>query len=218
MKDFKISFLVVFVLFSFKLSYSQELERNISIFRTAYTNTQFTASKDIQQIVKRTNFLIRKHTKLAAMKGLRQYHIFELYPCGSFYSRRDYENGNFLLDLEYGYVMVKNPSKLKRLFTKGNKYMRGRTIVTDSLGNLVAYGDASYLFFVKQSNEKNDVYQKIAKLFYERKIDYVFYTLQYPDIYVCITANNMFVIESQTRGLITKTWEDFLQTREGVSK
>lgn len=193
-------------------SFGQEREHNIHLFMQQFTDGVSYFSKDVESLRKRTDFLIRKDPVLSSMVGIRQYHIYSLYPCGSYIWRIEYEDASFLFNLVYGYYTIRG-NFLNRLFSKKMKYMRDRTVITDSLGNLVAYGDARSIFVPQIPLSENDDEVEIAKLFFENRIDFVFDLFQYPNTYICIRENNLFVLEAGTNGLEHSSWESFLEKK-----
>lgn len=89
--------------------------------------------------------------------------------------------------------------------------MRDRTIVTDSIGQLVAYGDARSLFVPVANGFNED--SEIARLFFEKKIDFAFDLFLHPNTYICLCGNNIFVLKSGKDGLVHCSWENFLDEK-----
>lgn len=200
MKYYRTKLITLFMLVSI-CSFGQGMQGNILFLRQSFDNYVETYRlKDVERLKKRTSSLIKKNPYLSSLKGLRQYHIFELYPCGTFYGKKDYEEATFLMDLQYGYYRVKG-------FFGKKKYMRDRTIITDSIGNLVAYGDATLLFIPAKPWLALD--SEIARLFFSGEIDMAFYTLQYPGRYVCLKDDHLYVLEKVAGKFEFRDWKSF---------
>lgn len=204
MKYYRTKLIILFMFVSI-CSFGQGMKGHILLFRQSFVNSNITNRfKDVEHLKKRTSSLIKKNPYLSSLKGLRQYHIFELYPCGSFYGNKDYEDAAFLLDLRYGYYDVK-------VFFRKKKYMRDRTIITDSIGNIVAYGCARFLFVPNKPKKEDphDLDSEIARLFFSGEIDMAFYTLQYPNRYICLKDEHLYVLESVAGNLKFREWRSF---------
>ncbi len=87
--------------------------------------------------------------------------------------------------------------------------IRTTTLITDSLGNLVAGGDA-HLVYGRTSFDSNDV--KLAKMFFDKEIDFAFYlegTLL--SRYIGIKGNNLFAFEATKEGLKIYSWRELIE-------
>ncbi len=193
--------LLVLILIMPMSSVGQDMQNRVKLFKNSFTSPIVpTRLRDIENQKKRVNNLIRKNPKLSSIKGLRQYHILEMYPCGRFYEKKDIESATFLQDLEYGYYSIGK-----------KKYMRDITIITDSIGNIVAHGNANILFVpTKWTDEAcGALYSEIAKLLFKGDVEMAFYTIQYPNRIVCLHGEDLYVLESTVGNLNFWEWKSF---------
>jgi hypothetical protein len=161
-------------------------------------------SQDIVTLENRITQLIKNNPKISHIQGLRQYHVFWLKFADK--SKIDttkemYLNKTFLLQLIPTYY------KIGSNFSKEKEYLSTFTLITDSLGNLVAVGDAISLSvtprFLGSSIE-------LAKMFFDKKIYFVF-NLETPFVgsyNVGIKENYLFALD--VGGLSLYPWEDFI--------
>ena len=160
--------------------------------------------QDIVSLEKRITNLIKKKPEIANIQGLRQYHIFWLGIEKDSLKKEDYLDHSFLHKLYYGYYHLGSNS----LFKKRKEYIRTTILITDSAGNLVARGDAR-LVHISPVFDPNDV--KLAKMFFDKEIDFAFYMGGTFNKYVGIKGNNLFVLESTQEGLMIYSWEEFME-------
>lgn len=157
--------------------------------------------QDIVSLENRITDLIKKKSEIANIQGLRQYHILWL---GSYTNKKeDYLDHSFLHQLGYDYYRLSSNS----LFRKEKKYIKATTLITDSVGSLVATGDAR-LVHISPAFFQSDV--ELAKMFFENEIDFAFYlhTMSYM---VGIKGNNLYGLERTQEGLKIYSWEEFME-------
>jgi hypothetical protein len=156
--------------------------------------------QDIVSLENRITDLIKKNPKIANIQGLRQYHILWL---GSTNKKEDFLSYSFLHQLYQGYFHLNSNTLLK----KRQKYIKTTTLITDSIGNLVAKGDAR-LVHVAPVFDENDI--ELAKMFFDKEIDFAFYlhTMRYM---ITVKDNNLYALEDTKEDLIIYTWEKFIE-------
>ena len=156
--------------------------------------------QDIISLENRITDLIKKNPKIANIQGLKQYHILLLSPKYGNFNKENYLDYSFLYQLSYGYYS---------LFGK-QKYIVTETLVTDSIGNLIATGDA-ILVHVAPVFAKSDM--EVSRMFFNKEFDFVFclaspHSMGYM---VGIKDNNLYALEDTKEGIKIYTWEEFIE-------
>jgi hypothetical protein len=192
--------------------------------------------QDISILEDRISKLIKKNPDISHIQNLQQFHIFWLGYEGNTL-KEDYLDHSFLYKLAYRYYHIftggiplnfpflyRINSALyyrllsKPLFGKGKKYIKDRTLITDSIGNLIASGDAQFISAYSLYG-KSDV--ELAKMFHEKKVDFVFYYIRnhvkyslYSMIslseYIAIKDDKIYVIKDTKDGLEIFSMEEFI--------
>ena len=160
--------------------------------------------QDVISLENRIANLIIKNSEIANIRGVRQFHIFWLGDVENNLKKEDYLDHSFLYKLGYGYYHLGTNS----LFKKEKKYIRTTTLITDAAGNLVAIGDAR-LVHISPVFDSNDV--KLAKMFFDKEIDFVFRIGRTFNRYVGIKGSTLCALEATKDGLQTYTWEEFMK-------
>jgi hypothetical protein len=161
--------------------------------------------QDIISLEKRITSLVKKKPEIANIRGLRQFHVFGLYSGNS--RKEDFLNRSFLYKLSLGgYYDIKS----NFLFWKRRKYIKAQTSITDSVGNLVARGDARLVHVAPVFGQYNI---ELAKMFFDKEIDFVFdlgfpYSSRYM---VGIKGNNLYALQNTKEGLKVYPWDEFMQ-------
>lgn len=190
---FRYLILVTMVLYSGTCSYAQ---KNINIIEI------LNIEQDIVSLENRIKDLTKKNPAMANIQGLRQFHVFWLGIDDI--KKKEYENRSFLYRLYHAYYDIGSN------FRKKKKYIRTTTLITDSVGNLVAIGDAR-LVHVAPVFGKNDI--ELAKMFFDKKIDFAFYmgvTYITFDTYCVIKDNKISIIKDTKECLEIYSWEEFI--------
>jgi hypothetical protein len=180
----KILLAIVFSLFLINYCYSQK------IIMEDILNIR----QDIITLENRITELIKNNPDLSHIKELQQFHIFCLSnDCDTV--KDNYINHSFLYKLYPSYYYIKSGFLLQK-----KKYLTTiHTLICDSIGNLVAQGDARYISNSSLSKENKE----LSKMYYEQKIDFVFYMGQFMTTYICIKNNDIYVLKL----LKTKEWK-----------
>ena len=134
--------LVLMLLLLQHSSYSFAQQRNAYINGFLDYFNQKEGDTDVSVLERRINQLIKKMPQLRNIDGIRQFNLLECHLDTPFLSRNDYVNYSFLGYVRYGYYNLSS----KSLFSKKKHYMRTRTLITDSVGHLLAHGDARHLY------------------------------------------------------------------------
>ena len=163
---------------------------------------------DIAAMEERISYLIRHKPELADMKGLRQFHIIDVYPSDSataargYFTKNEYLDQSFLSHLSPSYYTLNSPW----IFGKKTRYIRALTFITDSTGNLLATGDV-FLVHVAPVKGEDDI--KLAKMFFDGEIDFAFYlSLHAMHFLTYIKNNSLYAID--TRNLTIYSWREFI--------
>ena len=160
--------------------------------------------QDIVSLENRIMNLIKKKPEITNIKGLRQFHVFWVSLDNENIKKEDYLNHSFLYKLiPPGYYHFGSNSLLK----KEKKYLRSITSITDSIGNLVATGDARLVHVAPFFNQF-DV--KLAKMFFNKEIDFAFYMGGAYPTFIAIKGNKLSVVKDTQEGLKIYSWEEFI--------
>ncbi len=163
----------------------------------------------IASLNRRVNRLIKREKSLAKIKGLRQFHVLwdgvlDLDEC----SAEELADGSFLTNNhfynDYYYVRPRFKLAPRRPYTKTH------TFITDFSGNLLAYADARAIW--TWSHELFN--QDLSRLFFEEDIVLAFYCSGVATgRFVALKDNgDLIAVEQTVKGLIVKSWEEFLQS------
>jgi len=162
---------------------------------------------------------------IANMQGLRQFHILWL---GSFTDKKeDYLDRTFLYKLFCGYyelspkVKQNKREKIPFLYCinpdlyyqieskKWKKYLKTTTLITDSTGNLVASGDARLVYGYTNFSQFD---KKLAKMFFDKEIDFAFYMGGAYPSFIVIKDNKISVVkETKEEELKIYSWDEFME-------
>jgi hypothetical protein len=161
---------------------------------------------------------------IANIQGLRQYHILWL---NSYTDKKeDYLDHSFLYKLFFGYYELSpkvkkikgcKPSLLYRInpdlyyyinSKRWKKFIRTTTLITDSTGNLVARGDARFVVGYTKFSQSD---KELAKMFFEKEIDFAFCMGGQFGTYIGIKDDNLFALEETKEGLKIYSWEEFMK-------
>lgn len=132
--------------------------------------------------------LIHKKPELAQMNGLRLFHVFwvRIGDKGSLINN-DCIDSTFFTKLSFANYKIRSHS----LFRKDKRFLKTQTFITDSIGNLVAVADARYIWY-KTTHFQDDI--MLAKMFFNKKVDYAFYAEGQLGHYIGIKDNQLFAI------------------------
>jgi len=185
--------ILIIIMYSGMYSYSQENINMIEILNI---------KKDIVSLEDRITDLIKKNPEIADIQGLKQFHLFWVGVEKDSLKKEDYLDYSFLYKLiPPGYYHFGSNSLLK-------KYLRSETLITDSAGNLIARGDAR-LVHVAPVFDSNDI--KLAKMFFNKEIDFAFYMGGQLRTYVGIKGNTLYMFKTTQDELIQYSWKEFME-------
>jgi|GEM_PF-556404 len=216
--------IIVAVMFSALFSYAQENIDMIDILHIEH---------DIISLENRINSLIKKRPELANIQGIKQYNILSLDTYTN--KKEDYLDYSFLNKLvqDYYSILGKGPrgkpptrsflyrvspylyfhiKSSKPLFRKERKYLKATTLISDSAGNLIASGDARFITLVHKDSYFELANEKLAKMFFDKEIDFVFdlgfpFSIRYM---IGIKEYNLYAFEKTKEGLKIYHWEEFM--------
>ena len=163
---------------------------------------------DIAAMEERISYLIRHKPELADMKGLRQFHIIDVYPTDNppviegYFTKNEYLDQSFLYHLSPSYYTLNSPW----IFGKKKRYISALTFITDSTGNLLATGDV-FLVHVAPVKGEDDI--KLAKMFFDGEIDFAFYVSQHAGEFITYLKNDSLYAYN-TRDLTIYPWREFI--------
>ncbi len=163
--------------------------------------------KDIVTLEIRITELIKKNPKIGHIQGLKQFHVF----CLTFAdlskidtTKEVYLNQTFLSQLIPTFYKIESTS----FYSEESKYLETYTLITDSIGKLVAITDARAIYVFNFSQGSIE----LAKKFFDKEYDFIF-NLQTPfaGFYkIGIKGNDLIALESTFEGLIQHSWEEFI--------
>ena len=188
-------FILIIFMYSVTSLYAQENINMIEILNI---------EQDIIFLEKRIMSLIKKNSVIANIQGFKQFHIIWL---GSDTNRKeDFFDCSF-----FGKLFLADHYQIKSgfLFWKKQEYIKATTIITDSVGNLIAKGDVR-LVHVAPVFGKQDI--RLAKMFFDKEIDFVF-LLGFPFLMrymVGIKDNTLYALEGTKEGLKVYSWDEFM--------
>ncbi len=213
--------IIIVVMCSERCSYAQNNMNMIEILNV---------EQDIINLENRIKNVIKKnHPNLANIQGLQQFHILTL--SANSKNKEDYLNGSFLDQIIPDYWLlsskVKKYKSLQRSFlyriigprfylnryskppVKRQKYLVTNTLITDSIGNLIAVGDAR---LVQVLYDFNPSYAKLAKMFFNKEIDFAFYLDGSAGRYmVGIKNDRLYAFMTTKTHLNIYIWEEFIE-------
>jgi hypothetical protein len=183
--------------------------------------------QDIVSLENRVTSSIKiNNHEISDIQGFRQFHIFWLDFNPTEVKKEDYSDYSFLYRMSCTYFNLSTKvkkikhEKISFLYRispdlyynikskKLKQYLKTTTLITDSTGNLVAKGDAR-LVYISSVFDPNDV--KLAKMFFDKEIDFIFRIGKTFNRYVGIKGNELYAIEATKDGLQTYTWEEFMK-------
>ncbi|MRJ11227.1 hypothetical protein EDL98_09090 [Ornithobacterium rhinotracheale] len=180
----------------------------------AQNNLNITEREEIQQDIisleKRINELVKKDPKLKNIQGIKQFHVLLLGYKNDItkkdINKEKYKDYSFLdlLVPRYNYYTTSNGL----LFRKKKKYITTLTLITDSEGNLIAYGDGKFIV----SNFNPKLYFDLTKTLFSKKLDTVIY-LEGPHnskYSIGIKGNELYALENDIDDLKIYPWKDFM--------
>lgn len=187
---------------------SQDRETNVASFLRTH---EYQKTHDVRysNLEKKANRLIRKNAYIGKSKSLRQYRVF-IFVTGSMITTKDYRDGKFL-----DYLWCQSHSRqrhLNRALQTKREYMSALTLITDSLGNLVADYNGDDLITYPPYNIIHEGRQEIAKMFFNREIDFAFIFWGDPQFYICIKGNDMSVLDASGDKPKRMSWDEFVDT------
>ena len=162
--------------------------------------------QEIESLEHRITGLIKKNPALSKIQGLRQYHILFLYSPSQ--RKEDFYDYSFLYHLETDYYFIRS----NLLFRKKKKFIKASTFITDSIGNLIATGDARHIVTFNKRSYLALPNVKMAKMFFDKDIDFAFY-LASPysmDYVIGLKKNNLYALEKTKAGLKLYNWAEFM--------
>ena len=192
----------LFLWFSNMMS-AQELSSNVQSF---ISHQEITHKIDRINLENRINRLIQKNKQIEMSNSLKQFHIYFFEMDGSLITVQDYRDGKFLRHLN---PIFYSPLQSKRFLPKKEKYLLALSLITDSLGNIVAFVDDDTLN-IYPSNNFNAGYKKIAKLFFNEEIDFAFLFISDIKFYICLKGNELFVLDDSENKLKRISWDEFV--------
>ena len=187
---------------------AQDRSANVESF---LKNQDYFVSNDIRysNLEKKVKSLIRKNAYIGKSKGLRRYHVF-VFATGSMITTKDYRDGKFL---EYLWCEPHWEHYPNRASQAKKAYLSALTLITDSLGNLVADFNGYNLFTYPPYKYNRDPGRpKIAKMFFNGELDFAFIFWSDPYFYICFKGNEMFVIDDSKGKFKRMSWDEFVDT------
>ncbi|MDR2954384.1 MAG: hypothetical protein LBV43_04820 [Prevotella sp.] len=161
--------------------------------------------QDIVTLEKKITSLIKKEPKIAHIEGLRQFHLFWTAIKEDSLKKEDYLNHSFLYKLIHpGYYDLGS----NFLFIRKKEYLRSQTYITDSTGTLVGTSDATLVSAYSVFNPSS---VRLAKMFFNKELDYVFYIGGRLGNYIGIKGNNLYALENTKDGLKIYPWKEFIE-------
>lgn len=142
--------------------------------------------------------LIKKRPEIAKYKILKQFHIFMLK--SKTYKIQDFFDYSFLNKLDYDYSKIKS-----------QKIIRTITLITDSIGNLLAYADDQMVYpYGRGSLYLSE--KELTKMLFYKELSFVFYLASpYSMNYMIgLRDNKLCAINMTSNGLQIYDWETFL--------
>lgn len=207
----KTIFITVVLMFYWALPIlSKTKAENIQSFVRAWSDPYLYGSR-LRKLNYRTDYLIKRHSTLSKMEKLHQFHVIYFYYAlymGELPCKQEFSDCYFLDRLSHDYYRISQKSLLKRVFCKDEEYIKDHTLITDSVGNLLAVGDARGLFS-NVSTEAYDHDRLIARKMYDKEVDFAF-NICHPWGYLCIKGEELFVLEGTDGGLKRYTWEEYV--------
>ncbi len=162
--------------------------------------------QDIASLEARITSLIKKQPEITDIQRLRQFYIllFSYNNTKVDIKKEDYFDRSFLQQLSPFYYHIKS----KFILGKKKKYLDTSTLITDSIGNLVATADAR-MVYITHANDPE--YIKLAKMFFNKEIDFVCglaspHSMRYM---VGIKNNDLYIFDLQD-DLKIYPWKEFI--------
>jgi len=216
--------LIVFVFFSGIHIYAQENINMIEILKI---------KKDMHSLEKRISKLIKKNPDIAKTKDLKQFHILELgIKDDTKLKKEDYISYSFLFHL-YPLRVDRYVSKFRYKYryresvyykkvpwiSKRENCIATNTIITDSKGDLVAYGNALRITPTPPVYcDSSDII--LARMFFDKELDFAFCIVSPKRHYdIGVKGNNLYVFGWEGTifdevfldwEFVKYTWEEFM--------
>ena len=149
-------------------SFAQQRNTHINGFLDYFNQKE--GIVDVSVLERRINHLTKKMPQLRNIDGIRQFNLLECHLDTPFLSRNDYINYSFLEYVRYGHYNISS----KSIFSKKKHYMRTRTLITDSVGHLLAHGDARRLY-LPFSNYIDKREKNLAVILFKEKYDFFYF-------------------------------------------
>jgi hypothetical protein len=202
----KYLFFIAIVLCSASYSYAQE---NVNMIKV------LNIKKDLHSVEKKISKQINENPDIAKTKNLRQFHILDLEIEDDILTKEDYLNYSFLHHL-YPCRMEKYVLYSVGSIEKKKNYIFTYTLITDSKGNPVAFGDAHYIQSTSSYNNFGTYYAYMAKLFLDKEIDFAFRIASIRDQHqytILIKGDNLYAFgwDYNTDDFVKYTWEEFME-------
>lgn len=179
---------------------------NINLFLNRWENGLF-AKCYKNNLRKRVNKMIRHKKELGQIKNLKEFHIYEMYPSDVFLWKRNYLDYSFLDHLTCRAIHE------GRITNKIKEYARATVLITDSVGNLLAYGDDSVLVPIFDKPHERP-YVRLAELLFNGEVDFMF-ELPFERCYVYGKDNKLYVLEKgKNYELVLSSWEEYVERKE----
>lgn len=181
--------IILFVVGSITYCYSQD---SIDMIKLLDIN------QEVVFLEKKIARLIKKRPEIAKYKTLRQFHIFMLK--SNTYKIQDFFDYSFLNKLDYDYSKIKS-----------QKIIHTITLITDSIGNLLAYAYDQMVYPYGMGSlylsEK-----ELTKMLFTKELSFVFYLASpYSMNYMIgLRDNKLCAIKMTSNGLQIYDWETFL--------
>lgn len=188
---------------------SQTKADNIQSFVRKWSDPYLYGSR-LRKLNNRTDYLIKRHPTLSKIEKLHQFHVICFYYgtyMGELPCKQEFSDCSFLDRLCYDFYHISQKNFLKRVFCKDEEYIKDLALITDSVGNLLAIGDARTLFS-DVSTEAYDHDRLIARKMYDKEVDFAF-SICHPSGYLCIKGEELFVLEEMDGGLKHYAWEEY---------
>jgi len=164
--------------------------------------------KDMRSLEKGITKRIKEYPDIAKIKDVKQFHILDLeFKEDAILASENFKNHSFLYHL---YPIRKD--KFTRIGTlrKRDNHILTYSLITDSKGNLIAYGDILSLHPTSVTFLAN-----FAKLFFDKEIDFAFsiYSALGMPYFIGIKGNNLYAFgwDYDINDFVKYTWEEFIE-------
>jgi hypothetical protein len=148
---------------------------------------------------------IENDPEMITIRGLRQFHIFELSCSCNSLKQEDYLNYSFLNYLGSIYSIPSGKGDKDK--EKPQHHIAATTLVTDSTGNLVAIDYVAISKYKQFNSSFAARCEKLAKMFFENEIDFAFSISLHGDC-IYLKGNKLYVLPRKDTNVYT--WEEFI--------